>query len=309
MQSFDERLFDWYPRPEEVDAWADGIRDEATRTPLQATAAGPYLPGSFGQFHAPGTLVRFDRAGHGYWGVWHGKPTGSPAPLVVHMPGYGAELSCHWDVAARGYALLQVSPLGYWTPDGFDDSLRRDGNWPVLPDTARTLARGGYRDWLLDVACAVCWAWSQPGVQPGRVTFYGTSQGGGGALLMGSVFAGRGTACVCADEPFLTDYPLAAFRGAYEVLRRGIEDAAAAHGEQAAWHAAGFADTLCHAHRMDYPVLLTAAGKDEACPPETVEALYRRLPQTKSLSFWHDHAHGYNPEFIRLACAWFSLYA
>jgi len=309
MENKYEKFYGCYPAPAEVDAWIEEMHADAEKADFTAEDLGGYMPCSYGQFHNPGLLIKFTRDGHEYWGVFHNKLHGAPAPLLVQLPGYGAELSSHWDVASRGYNVLQLSPLGYWTPNGFNESLKKDGNWPVLPDTARTDAKGGYRDWLLDVICAVKWAWKRYNVLENRVSFYGTSQGGGTSLLMGSIFAGRGTSCVCADEPFLTDYPLAAFRGAYGVTVTGIEDAARERGEEAAWRALGFADTICHAHRMNYPVLLTGGGRDDVCPPETVESLFGRLPQTKSYTFLHRHPHGYNTDFIKLACAWFELYA
>lgn len=300
----------YYPSTEELAEWIESMLSDAEQSDFTAELQGQFLPCNFGQFHAPARLVKFTRNGHSYWGVWSEKNTGSSAPLLVHLPGYGAELSCHYDVAALGYNLLQLSPLGYWTPEGFDLSLQKDGNWPVLPDTVRTGAKGGYREWLMDAICAVKWAWTQGNVLANRVSFYGTSQGGGTALLLGSIFAGRGTACVCADEPFLTNYPLADFRGAYAVALPGCEDVRKSTGDEAAiWRAFGFIDTVCHATRMDYPVLLTAGGNDVVCPPETVASLYERLPQTKSLTYLHAHGHGYNTEFIKLACGWFSLFA
>lgn len=304
----------FYPAPIEIDAWVEGIRESARHATFKAEVQGPFLPANFGQFHAPGILVKFERDGHAFYGVLQAKyptngATTSPAPLLVQLPGYGSELSCHYDVASQGYNLLQLSPLGHWTPNGFDESKKRDGDWPVLPDTIRTRAHGGYREWLLDAYLAVEWAWSQPNVLDGRVSFYGTSQGGGTALLLGSLFAGRGTACVCADEPFLTDFPLAAFRGAYGVSLPGYNEVVAEADPETAWRALGFIDTLSHAHRMSYPVLLTAGGCDDICPPETVEALYATLPHTRSLTYLHRHPHGYNVDFIKLACAWFSLYA
>ncbi len=315
MENDYSKYYESYPTPAEVDAWIEGIHADAEKADFKAEPQGAFLPASFGQFHNPGCLIKFERDGHVYYGVWQGKYATngahpSSAPLLVQLPGYGAELSCHYDVASRGYNLLQLSPLGYWTPEGFNESLKKDGNWPVLPDTIRTDAKGGYREWLLDVVCAVKWAWKQALVIPDRVSFYGTSQGGGTSLLMGSIFAGRGTACVCADEPFLTDYPMAAFRGAYSVAQSGYLDVINASGdENKAWHALGFADSICHAHRMQYPVLLTAGGKDDVCPPETVESLYERLPHTRSITYLHQHPHGYNVDFIKLACAWFELYA
>lgn len=86
-----------------------------------------------------------------------------------------------------------------------------DGNWPVLHNTAMGLP-GGYEDWLLDCLLAVRWACEQPDVLGDRLSFFGTSQGGGGSLLMASLLGAR-VRCVCADLPFLTAFPIAKLQG------------------------------------------------------------------------------------------------
>ncbi len=309
MKSEHQTYYDYYPTEQELEAWIDQMHADSETASFTAEIGDPYTPTYFGEFHSPSRIVKFTRDGHEFWGMWHPKASGAPAPLLIHLPGYGGELSSHWDVAAEGYNLLHLSPLGYWTPRGMPDEKRENGEWPVLPDTVRTFARGGYREWILDVICAVRWAWTQAGVMENRVSFYGTSQGGGTALLLGSVFKDRGTASVCADVPFLINFPLADFRGAYSIVLPGLKDAIASAGEQAAWKSIGYVDNFCHADRMNYPVLLVAGGKDALCPADTVVSLFEKLNTVKSFTLLPNHPHAYNPEFIKLACAWFDLYA
>ena len=175
-----------------------------------------------------------------------------------------------------------------------------------MPDTIASKAKGGYKYWLLNCVMAVKWAWSQSTVISDRVSFFGTSQGGGAALLLGSIFQGHGIRCVAADEPFLTNYPKAAWRGAYEVAKKVFEQEP---NKEEAWHSLGLVDTISHAPRMAYPVLLTEGGMDETCPPDTIDSLYELLPSTKSKMYISGRGHGYNFEFISLVCAWFRLYA
>ena len=298
-----------YPGEVEIDTYAEKIMDAAFSLPFQAEIAqDPGLYNAFGPHYLGGLrrVVRFTLGGFApYYGLWQPVLNG-PAPLAVHLPGYGAELSGHEATGMEGFNLLTLSPLGYWTPEGFNHSLKKDGNWPVLPDTVRTDGREGYFHWLMQSAAAVRWAQTQRQVLPGRIAFYGTSQGGGGALLMGSLFAGRGTRCVAADEPFLTNFPLADFRGAYAEAARAFEEV---KDRQKVFHALGYIDTVSHAHRMQYPVLLTSGGADTTCPPETVHSLFERLPATRSLTHLKNAGHGYQYEFMPLALAWMRLYA
>lgn len=306
-------VYDFYPSKTERDIWISDILEDARSNASFAEAIPDNgLRNNFGTFHMfKNTLIKFSPQGRRpFYGIWQPALHG-PAPLVVHLPGYGAELSHHPDVNAEGYNVLGLSPLGYWTPGGFEDSLRGEGgHWPVLPDTMISDGADGYRFWLADAAAAVMWAWSQPSVIPDRVSFYGTSQGGGTALLLGSVFAGIGTRCVAADQPYLTNFPLALDKpdSGYALLRPAFEPGFAIPQEKL-WHGLGYCDTANHTDRMNYPVMLTVGTKDNVCPPDTIEALYGKLPSTKAIYSIADRWHGYNYEFIRMACTWFRLYA
>lgn len=296
------------PTIAEVDEWAERIARDAARLPVDGEPVeASVFTHAYGVRHdTGGQYIRFGsgerRAFYGYWQ----PPHAGPATLLVHVPGYGAEMSAHPELVAAGYAVLHINPLGYATPSGPQESLKVNGDWPVLPETLLTGGRGGYRDWLTDALLGIRWAMNRPEVLPGRVSFFGTSQGGGGALLLASLLRGGGVRCVAADEPFLTDFPGAAGRGAYGRIEEGL---ARMPDPRGARRALAFVDTLSHAHRLNLPVLLTAGGSDETCPPETVETLFAALPATRSLTFLEGVAHGYTREFLPLAAAWFRLYA
>lgn len=297
-----------YPTPDEVDAWLDSIWDlvEGTACPAELLDERGFTQ-NFGVRHMPGfQYVRFSPAGMSeFYGYWQ-PALSSPAPLLVHVPGYGAEMSAHPDLVAAGFNVMHVSPMGYSTPDGADETKQRDGEWPVLPDTILSGGKAGYRTWLANCVMGAQWALAQPETIDSRVSFFGSSQGGGGAMLLGSLFKDRGVRCVAADVPFLTDVLGAVGQGAYGLFTntvRTVDD------EDAAWHTAGLIDTMSHVHRLDLPVLLTAGGVDGTCPPHTIEALFARLPGTRSYSYIKDVTHRYTTQFIPLASAWFRLYA
>ena len=297
-----------YPSRDEIDAWLDSIWELVDSTRCEAELlADQGFTHSLGVRHTPGfQYVRFSPVGMSeFYGYWQ-PALSSPAPLLVHVPGYGAEMSAHPDLVAAGFNVLHISPLGYSTPEGADKSKQRDGKWPVLPDTILSGGKKGYREWLANCASAICWAGEQTEVSRERVSFFGTSQGGGGALLLASLFRGRGVRCVAADVPFLTDFRGARSQGAYALFSDALR---IADDRESAWHAAGLIDTLSHVHRLDLPVLLTAGGSDETCPPHTVEALFERLPGTRSYTYLKDIGHRYTTQFIPLARAWFRLYA
>ncbi|HZG56267.1 acetylxylan esterase [Paenibacillus sp.] len=308
MRGDDRKLHPHYPGAEEVDAWVESIFRLNDETPCKAEVVqATGFRETFGtpQFGKHFRYVRFEPQGmepfYAYWQPAHA----GPAPLLVHVPGYGAEMSAHPELVAAGYNVLHINPLGYVTPDGPQSRLRTENDWPVLPDTIASAGQAGYRIWLANCVAAIEWAMKQPSVQPNRVSFFGTSQGGGGALLLGSMYRDRGARAVAADEPFLTHFPLADARGAYRRAPIGLERTS----PEAGWRGLGFVDTMNHARRLTLPVLLTAGEADDICPPETIQALFERLPGTRSLTMLSGEGHGYTSVFVPLASAWFRLYA
>ncbi|MFS0726754.1 acetylxylan esterase [Paenibacillus sp. 1P07SE] len=298
-----------YPSDSEVDAWIDSLYAQATMASYETELMPPALPA------LPPSVLHTEGAGFvrisspvtpAFYLYWQPAPSG-PAPLLVHLPGYGAEIVQHPELVGAGYHVLHVSPMGYMTPTGPDERKRAaHGHWPVLPDTAVSQAQRGYCQWLTAAVLAVRWALEHQPVLPGRISFFGTSQGGGTALLLASMYRDHGVRCAAADLPFLTNFPLAAWRGAYATARLTWPEGG---DERELWHALGHIDTLSHARRLQLPVLLTSGGRDEACPPETIASLYDELPGSKSLTILREAEHRYTREFVTLASAWFRLYA
>jgi len=300
-------LHEYYPGRNEIDQWCNNLIERAERRTLKVEFLdAPSYSFQLGVRHVAGNCyVAFKTPGrktfYGYWQPAHA----APAPILFHLPGYGAEMSAHPELVEKGFNLLHINPLGYATPSG---PAQNEGMWPVLPDTVRSGGQRGYVDWLEDALAAVTWALSLDVVEPRRFGFFGTSQGGGTSLLLASIMADRGVKAVAADLPFLTNFPLMyklENRGAYQIA---FDSMRTPEGEPDEWKALGFIDTISHAHRLKMPTLLTAGGLDEACPPSSIESLFAKLPGTRSYTCIHDQGHAYTVAFLRLASAWFALY-
>lgn len=296
-----------YPSQSEIDAWIDDIWKSmwgiaADAKPIE----GKGITYQYGVRHPDNLLLRFSAEGlEDYYGYWQPAPSG-PAPLLVHVPGYGTEMSVHPSIQAAGFNILHVNPLGYCTPNGTAEEKKRDGNWPVLPDTILTSGKSGYVPWLSCVVAAINWAQQQETVLKDRLSFFGTSQGGGCSLLLGSLYRGRGARCVAADVPFLTGiFMHQDSEGAYKLAIDAIK---ACSDKPKAWWSAGLVDTMAHAHRLDLPVLLTAGSADITCTSKSIEALFHLLPGTKSYNLFKDVGHRYTSQFPMLANAWFRLH-
>jgi len=303
----------YYPTPQEVDEWIGEIWREALSTPFTAEIIDDPSLGNRDWFFVGQALYssRFVKItpqnGDPFYVYWQPVENG-PAPLCVHLPGYGCEMTHHPDIVAQGFNVLEVSPLGLCTPHG--KNAEKIAGYSVFPDTITSLARGGYFNWLTHCILAVLWAWSQPQTIPERVSFFGTSQGGGTALLCGSLFRDRNARCVAADEPFLAGFEEAVKFGAFgDLLPEPLKQVIEKHGEAVAYKTLGYVESICHAHRLTMPVLLTSGSADELIPAECIKALFEMLPKTRCYLDIEGRGHGFTPEFAHLVKAWFRLYA
>ena len=308
MTSEQQAAFSFYPTREQIDNWASGLLRKAENITVDGiiTEDNPIVH-AFG--NGPNALenrfVHFQTGeGHTFWGYWQ-RAIKSPAPLLINLPGYGGYISMHPQISDDNYNILHISPLGYISPAGADmDLAMPDGNWPVLHNTAMGLP-GGYEDWLRDCLLAIRWAKQRPEVLPGRLSLYGTSQGGGGSLLLASLLRDE-VQCVCADLPFLTAFPLSGLQGeAYGILKTAYETVP----PQEFWNRLGYIDTVSHAHRLTMPVMLSAGGKDIVCPPTRIEYPFQKLPGTRQFTFLENGIHTHSRQSTYLFRTWLALHA
>lgn len=290
-----------------IDAFAEELLREGRKfEALGEEYVNPFKPDMYVfQSVCANLFVKLQREGAQPFYAYFQPCYDRPAPLLVHMPGYGAEMSFHPDMAQR-YNVLHISPLGYNTPEGKDGSkLTMGGCGPVYPNTLLGDMENGYVGWLKDCVAAVEWARGRENVISDRIGFFGTSQGGGGSLLMTSIYRDENVVrAVAAEQPFLTDFKRAAWRGAYamgEDMWREVPEAVRLERTFCI-------DTVNHARRICCPVLLTSGGRDETCPPETAKALFEALEGSKSYTHFEHLPHGYSREFLPMARAWFEIY-
>jgi len=304
-----------YPARQEVDAWCDALLQRAAVVELTpqiskwAFGAEPHV-GPRGNDKE--CLLEFPSAGGGTFHCFWQPALAGPAPVVFHLPGYAAEFSAHPELVAAGYHVMHINPLGYNTPTGWPEGVDKD-NWlatqrMVFPDTVTSFGEHGYIDWLTDACVAVRWAREQPEVQPERFGFFGTSQGGGTSLLLGSLHADEGCCAVAADQAFLTNFPnLLAGENEDGWLTKTLKTIPEADLPKA-WHALGLVDNISHVHRFTMPVYLGAGTADALLPPELIETLFVRLEGTRAFHILKDQVHGYTNVFKQMAAAWFRCY-
>lgn len=243
----------------DVDLWVESIRKEGSRPCTYSEEfINPFEPSIYiFQSVEANRYVRVESEGYDAFYCYFQPCFQKSAPLIVHTPGYGTEMSMHPELA-QYFNVLHINPLGYTTPKGKDkEKLAPDGCATVLPDTFLSGGEKGYYVWLVNCVMAVNWALSQECVLKDRVSFFGTSQGGGAALLLGSIFCDI-TRAVASDQPFLTNFELAAGRGAYGMGCELYEEADPSLVERGRY----LIDTIHHIHRYQeniktlYPLYL-----------------------------------------------------
>lgn len=209
-------------------------------------------------------------------------------PAIVTAPGYGGlQQGVLLSDCQRGYAVLQVFPrvpqppaekltLGIQQPEGY-------------------YYQGAYADMVRAVDVLS----QHDAVDPARIGAAGASQGGG--LVLAAAALHPRIRVVAAHLPFLLDMPRAAAIPGSLVHQLLLKHNA---HSPAALRTFAFFDPVTLAPNLTIPVLLSSGGHDTVCPPETIRALFDRLPGIKSLIHYPDLAHTSSLGFYELTWIW-----
>jgi cephalosporin-C deacetylase len=215
-------------------------------------------------------------------------------PAVVVGPGYGGrQMSMDLNEAMRGYAMLQVYPRG----QGESGEL-----WKVPPELEGQWLRVGakdregyyYQGGYLDLVRGIDWLLTRDDIDPRRIGVMGTSQAGALALAVGAI--DRRVAAVAAHVPFMSD------------MRRNPKFAADLGRDEGFLRTYESFDPLRLAPLLQAPTLLSAGGKDPTSPPETIRAVFDRLPGIRSLAWYPDLTHTSCADFYAMQWSWFERY-
>ncbi|MEM2303123.1 MAG: acetylxylan esterase [Candidatus Bathyarchaeia archaeon] len=311
-----QELLSFYPSLDEVeDYWREAVCEipESIKPEEVIDQTQRVYPNPCDYHIGGGVWLKFRGLdGKPFWCLWQKCPRPGVRKALIHLPGYGTEVSVHPSLVHNGYHVLHINPRGYCGPEGFGNREWReaDGLARVIYLNLENPKKYGYRLWFQDAIIALRWLQKQNEVDR-KIGFYGTSQGGGASLILGSILSDEGiVGAVAADVPFLTNFPREFLKEkrstAYDmVFTRLPKDA---DGFKKCFHTLGFIDTIVHAPRMRHPVLLTAGERDDICPYDLIFSLYEKLPSTRAITEFHGQTHAYTPNFLVLAKTWFDLY-
>lgn len=217
---------------------------------------------------------------------------GARLPAIVTAPGYGGwEHGVTLSECQRGYLLLQVYPRGQGeSKDAYVGDTSAGYLLRGIADPKEYFYRGAFMDMLRGVDYLL----ARPDVDPERIGMMGTSQGGG-IVLSSSALEPRVRAVV-AHVPFFCDM---AHNAAFKDNELNTPENLATFA---------YFDPVNHAPNLQAPTLLSSGGKDTTCPPETIRAVYDRLPGIKGLMHYPELIHTSSPGFYTMSWEWMGMY-
>ncbi|MEO6916259.1 MAG: alpha/beta fold hydrolase [Chitinophagaceae bacterium] len=224
-----------------------------------------------------------------------GEAIAKPWPVIVTVPGYGGDQQgVMLSECQRGYAILQVFPRGqgesakYFTLDGDKLTSKLDN-----PEGA--YYQGAYADVMRMIDYIV----TRPDIDSSRIAMVGTSQGGGISLAVTAL--DKRIKAVVAHVPFLCNCRLAA--SLPRSLVKNLLNKAGANNE-ASFKTLDYFDPFQLAFKIHVPVLMSAGGKDETCPVQTIQSVFDRIHGNKQLKIYADLPHTSCLDFYNKSWLW-----
>ena len=217
------------------------------------------------------------------------RPAGpGPFPALVSVPGAGPGTGPDAESANEGFAVLYCNVFPYETTEDCAENERR---YEAFNREGLYIYRGAeaperclMRSALLGIGRAVEWFAAQPFVDADRIGVFGSSQGGGFALMLAGLVPHFRAAA--ANVPAFCDF--GGEKSGWPQFRR--------HG----FDRMQLFDAAYFAARIQCPVKMIAGWRDEVCPPESVYAAYNCINAPKEIIDEPSMAHVIWPSYGRL---------
>lgn len=283
------------PRPADFDGyWSRALSElDAIDPQVELTKADMPVP------FADCFNLRFSGVGGARVHAKYLRPQAAgPAPAIVMFHGYSGNSGDWYDklgYAAAGFHVFALDVRGQGglseDPGGVRGNTLRGHIVRGLDDSPDSLF---YRAVYLDCARLARIALETDGVDPGRVSATGGSQGG--ALTLACAALEPRIWRAAAIFPFLCDYQrvweMDLAVSAYEELKTHFRSFDPRHEREAEiFERLGYIDVQHLASRIRGEVLMLTALMDTVCPPSTQFAAYNKIESPKSMVFYPDFGH------------------
>jgi cephalosporin-C deacetylase len=224
------------------------------------------------------------------------ESAGRRLPAIITVPGYGGlQQGIMLDECMRGYIVLQVFPRSQgasadlWKIDGPDKLT-----WH-LAHPEGYYYQGAY----VDIIRGIDYLVSRPDVDSIRIGAMGTSQGGGLVLALAAL--DPRVKAVTAFLPFLCNFRLTSTIEGSLVRKLLMQ-----YGDlnENSLNTLDYFDPYILADQIRAPVLMSAGGKDQTCPPAGIRTVFDRLGGIKALAYYPDLPHTSCGDFYKMSWEW-----
>lgn len=203
-----------------------------------------------------------------------------PYPLVINVPGAGPGRGPDLGSSNRGIVSLAMNVFPYPVP--LNDKERRDVYNKFNEDIRYTYMgfenRDNYffRAAYLGIDRAIDWLVSQEYIDKTHVGYYGTSQGGASALILGGM--NKNIKFIVGSVPALCDHG-GCLKGRASGWPKLIKQAESLKADvKKVTEAAPYLDGVNYARLIDRPIKITVGFIDTTCSPSSVYAAYNVIP-------------------------------
>ena len=269
-------------RPQDFDAFWDGLLAEVAQAPLNAEMqADPLRSTSETEVFQ----VHYDSLDGVRIFGWYSRPRAAAGtlPALVEVPGYISDppLSKAW--AGRGYAIFNVAPRGK-----IRSNSQINPGYPGLLSANLTDRNSyHYRGFYIDAVRALDFLLERPEVDPTRIGVMGSSQGGALAIVVAALRSE--VAAVSIGAPYLCGFmDCVELTTAYPYHE--IRDYLRLHPErqQAVEDTLAYFDGINFAPRIACPVIVNLGLQDNVVPPESGFHLFREIGSADKRLYEYD---------------------
>jgi cephalosporin-C deacetylase len=258
-------------RPDDFDAFWDRLLKTVAEVPLRPQVEHVPLRSTE---HVDVFAAHFDSLDDVRIFGWYSVPRDRPGPFpaLLYVPGYISDPPLQKAWSKLGYAVLSVAPRG--KIGSYD---RFNPGYPgLLTHNIVDRHTYGYRGFYVDAFRGVDFLLSRAEVNREAVGVFGSSQGGGLAIVVAALH--RQVAAASAGVPYLcgileaseltSTYPYYEIRDylhQYPDQRHAVEETLA------------YYDGINFAPRITCPMIVNLGLQDNVCPPETGFAVFEKI--------------------------------